>query len=416
MANKHSKTVVVIGGGAAGFFCAINVAQDSRIKVILLEKTTKFLSKVRVSGGGRCNVTNAWEHTPSFSDNYPRGSKFLRKAFSEFNNKDTVQWFKNHGVNLKTEPDGRMFPSSNTSETIVDCLMDEAVKLDVELRTKTYAEAITPKDHQYIIALNNGGEILADFVVIATGGYPKREMYDWVQDNLTQQAIAAPIPSLFTFNLPKNPICELMGLSVPNAVVKILGTKILEQGPLLVTHWGLSGPVILRSSAWGASILHDKQWNFDIVVNWIPEYNEEAMSLYLLQEQSQNATRKIVNKNPFQLPTRLWSYFLSIAEIEEEETWANLKAKQRNKLAKTLCNQQFEVRGKTTFKEEFVTAGGFELKNIDVKTMQSKLYPNVFVVGEALNIDGITGGFNFQNAWTTSFIAAKSMLKQLDEQ
>lgn len=413
MANNRTKVVVVIGGGAAGFFTAINVAQDARTQVILLEKTSKFLSKVRISGGGRCNVTNAWDDVSSFSDNYPRGSKFLRKAFHEFNNKDTVKWFKQRGVTLKTEPDGRMFPSTNTSETIVDCLMEEAVKLNVTLRTKTYVEQISIHSQQYLLILNEGETLVADAVVLATGGYPKLDMYQWLQNSLEKQSIAAPIPSLFTFNLPKNPICELMGLSVPNAVVKILGTKIQEQGPLLITHWGFSGPVILRSSAWGAEVLHDKKWNFDIVVNWVPEFNEETMSAYLLQIQSANATRKMLNKNPFNLPSRLWSYFLKSADIDEEETWANLKAKCRNKLAKTLCNQTFEVRGKTTFKEEFVTAGGFELKNIDVKTMQSKIYPNIYVVGEVLNIDGITGGFNFQNAWTTGFIAAKNILKQL---
>lgn len=413
--DYNTPKVVIIGGGAAGFFTAIQIKERSAqpLEVIILEKTSKLLSKVRISGGGRCNVTNACDNTVQFAKQYPRGEKFLKKAFGKFNNNDVINWFSHKKVPLIKENDGRMFPATNTSQTIVDLFLDLTTRYNVVIHTQTQAQSICHHGDVIEIQTNNG-TFEAQAVVIAAGGYPKPEMYKWLLPGVAPLSIVSPVPSLFSFNLKGNPIVFLQGLSVAEAQVKVLGTKLQASGPLLITHWGLSGPAILKLSAWGALILNEKQYAFDILVNWLPDLNEESVNLYLQEQQMASAQRKIINKNPFGLPNRLWQYFLECSGIHTEEQWTNLKAKQRNILAKNLCNMQLAVSGKTTYKEEFVTAGGIDTSYVDVKTMEYKSMPHLYVVGEALNIDGITGGFNFQNAWTTGYIAANAIAEAMN--
>lgn len=409
MANNQ-KTLVVIGGGAAGFFCAINAAiHQPQLSVILLEKTGKLLGKVKISGGGRCNVTHACFSISDMAKKYPRGEKFVKKTFHQFFTSDTINWFESRGVPLKAEPDGRMFPESNTSQSIIDCLLNEATKNNIEIRMNADVKSVKQNDSRFTIALNNEKIINADYVTIACGGFPKTSMFDWL--TATGHTIAEPVPSLFTFNIPNHPIVELMGISVKEANVKINGTKLKENGPLLITHWGLSGPAILRLSAWGASELQLKNWHFTVQVNWLPSFNEDTLKEEILSQRKLLASQKAIHKNPFGLPSRLWEFLCKQSGIQEEARWAELPAKEQNKLVKNLCSYELEVKGKTTYKEEFVTAGGIQLSEVDSNTMMSKLIPNLFFAGEILNIDGITGGFNFQNAWTTGFIAAKNIGK-----
>ena len=353
------KKLVVIGGGAAGFFCAVNAARlDPDLHVILLEKTSKLLSKVKVSGGGRCNVTHACFSIAEMIKRYPRGSSFLKKAFHHFFTTDTIAWFNERGVQLKAEADGRMFPVSNSSQTIIDCLLNEASKHKVEIMMNATVKSLSKTADGWNLLLSNKN-IQADYVCIASGGYAKPEQFDWITN--TKHTIEQPVPSLFTFNIPKNNITALMGISLENVSVKIAGTKLQESGPLLITHWGLSGPAVLKLSAWGARELALKNYDFNISVNWLPDHNEGTLRERMQQLRFDIASQKIHNRNPFNLPARLWEYFLSTAGIEPELRWADLPAKEQNKLVKVLCTQEFAVKGKTTFKEEFVTAGGIRL-------------------------------------------------------
>ena len=404
----NKKKLVVIGGGAAGFFCAVNAARlQPNIEVIIIEKTGKLLSKVKVSGGGRCNVTHGCFSMGDMVKKYPRGEQFLKKAFHHFFTTDTIQWFIDRGIETKTEKDGRMFPSSNSSQTIVDCFLNEAVKYNVQIEINTDVTNLHFQNNKWIITTSFNKEIAADFVCIASGGFMKMANAKWL--DLLGHTIAPPVPSLFTFNMPANPITKLMGLSVEHARVKILGEKLETEGPLLVTHWGLSGPAILKMSAYAALILANKNYDFTVVINWLPLYNENSLREKMQLLRFDMATTKIQNKNPFFLPTRLWEYLLLESGIKEGIKWTDLKAKEQNLLIKNLCLQSFQIKGKTTFKEEFVTAGGVNTEEIDVNTMESKLQKNLFFAGEVINIDGVTGGFNFQNAWTTGWIAAKAI-------
>ena len=404
----NKKRLVIIGGGAAGFFCAVNAARmNPLLEVMIIEKSSKLLSKVRVSGGGRCNVTHSCFSMAEMIKKYPRGAGFLKKAFHHFFTTDTIQWFKERGVELKTEADGRMFPVSNTSQTIVDCLMKEANKYGVEILMNREAGELSIVNGQWSIDFKDDKSITADYVCIASGGYPKPIQFDWLKK--LGHTIEEPVPSLFTFNMPGNSITELMGVVADNATVKINGTKLSSQGPLLITHWGMSGPAILKLSAWGARELSNSNWHFTISVNWASEYNENTAREKLQSIRFETAAKKIINTNPFTLPQRLWQYLLKQSDINEDIRWADLPAKEQNKLIKNLCVQEFIVKGKTTFKEEFVTAGGISLNEIDHNTLQSKIAPNLFFAGEVLDVDGITGGFNFQNAWTTGWIAAKAV-------
>ena len=407
------KKLVVIGGGAAGFFCAVNAARlHPQLQVILLEKSSKLLSKVKVSGGGRCNVTHACFNISDMIKKYPRGASFLKKAFQHFFTTDTIQWFQERGVQLKTEADGRMFPASNTSQTIVDCLVNEASMYEVEVRMQADVKEIridsTGNGERFTLTLADQKSIQADYLCIASGGYPKSAQFEWLTK--IGHTIQSPVPSLFTFNIPQNPVTQLMGISLENATVKIAGSKLQQSGPMLITHWGLSGPAVLKLSAWGARELADKNYHFTIQVNWLPGFNENSLKDKIQQVRFDIASQKIINRNPFGIPSRLWEYFLQQCGIDANIRWADLPAREQNKLIKILCAQELEVKGKTTFKEEFVTAGGIQLSEIDANTLQSKFIPNLFFAGEVIDVDGVTGGFNFQNAWTTGWIAAKNIL------
>jgi len=402
------KQLVVIGGGAAGFFCAVNAARlNPSLEVIILERSNKLLSKVRISGGGRCNVTHACYSIAEMIKKYPRGSAFLKKAFHHFFTEDTISWFAARGVELKTEADGRMFPVTDSSQAIIDCLMKEANKYGVEIRMNREVKGIDNTNERWSLLMNDNTVINADMICIASGGYPKIKQYEWLQK--PGHSIEEPVPSLFTFNMPGNSITKLMGVAVENVNVKIVGSKLVEEGPLLITHWGMSGPAVLKLSAWGAKELAACNYQFTIMVNWTPDFNENSLREKFQKLRFELASQKIINRNPFGLPNRLWEYLLSQSGIKEEIRWADLPAKEQNKLIKTLCANEYRVSGKTTFKEEFVTAGGIHLNEIDFNTMQSKKYPALFFAGEIINVDGITGGFNFQNAWTTGWIAAKGI-------
>lgn len=399
---------MVTGGGAAGFFCAVNAARmNPGLKVTIIEKSNKVLAKVKVSGGGRCNVTHHCFEISEMVKKYPRGANFLKKAFHQFFTTDTIQWFEERGVKLKAEADGRMFPVTNSSETIIDCLIKEANKYGVEILMRSEVSNIKYESEKFTVELTGSRKLTADFVCIACGGFPKAEQFNWIKD--TGHTISEPVPSLFTFNIPGNNITQLMGVSVSDVRIKISGAKLEERGPVLITHWGLSGPAVLKLSAWGAKELAANNYHFVIHVNWLPDFNENTLREKFVQLRQQLAAQKIINKNPFQLPQRLWEYFLQQANINSDIRWADLPAKLQHALINLLCNSNFAVKGKTTFKEEFVTAGGVMLNEVDVNTMQSKKQPQLFFAGEILDVDGVTGGFNFQNAWTTGWIAAKSI-------
>jgi predicted Rossmann fold flavoprotein len=401
------KRLVVIGGGAAGFFCAVNAARlNPLLEVILLEKTNKILSKVKVSGGGRCNVTHSCFEIGDMIRNYPRGVNFLKKSFHQFFTTDTVKWFSERGVLLKTEGDGRMFPVTDSSQTIIDCLLKEADRHGVQLKMKSEVKRVR-FDEKFFLEFDGGHSIQADFVCIASGGFPKSEMFDWLKQ--TGHSIEEPVPSLFTFNMPGNRVRELPGVSVPDAQVKVTGSKLITRGPLLITHWGMSGPAILRLSAWGAREFAACNYHFSILVNWLGDIKEQDLQEQFRSLRFELASQKISNRNPFALPQRLWQYLLEESGISPDLRYADLPAKDQNKLIKNCCAQEFQVTGKTTFKEEFVTAGGIKLSEIDPQTMQSKILPGLFFAGEIMDVDGITGGFNFQHAWTSGYIAAKAI-------
>ena len=395
----------IIGGGAAGFFSAINTKYNfPNSEIVIFEKTNKILSKVLVSGGGRCNVTNSESSISTFSKSYPRGERQLKKLFGRFNNQDVIEWFKNKDIELVSEKDGRVFPKSNTSQTIYDLFVSESEKLGVCVNLKSNVTSIKQEGKQIIIQVN-GHKLLFDKVIVCTGGSPKLSGLDWLKSS--GHKIEEPVPSLFTFNILDKKITQLMGLSVSNALVSIEGTKLKNTGPLLITHWGLSGPAVLKLSSIGARILFDKNYNFKISVSWCGDNNFEKVKEELQNIIDINKRKKLFNIHPFTLPKRLWSYLLDRSELSEEKSCSELGKKQINKLVNTICNDSYLVNGKTTFKEEFVTCGGISLESVNFKTLESKQLKNLYFAGEILDIDGITGGFNFQAAWTTAFIASK---------
>ncbi len=398
-----SKKIAVIGGGAAGFMAAITAKEtNTDTNVTIFEKSDKILSKVKISGGGRCNVTNATFSISKLIQNYPRGGKELKKSFNIFNTKDTVNWFENRGVKLKTEPDKRMFPLSNSSDSIVDLLTNSAKELNIRISKKSKVISITPAKNGLSLSINN--EILLfDKVIIASGGSPKTKGLDWL--TTLGYSINDPVPSLFTFNMPKNPITKLMGLSVLNANASIKGSPLRQSGPILITHWGLSGPAILKLSSWGANELAKRKYNFTVQINWLAINEEELRNQFLNLIKNK---KNIYNHNPFDVPKRLWIHILNKIEISNKQIWCELSKKNKNKLINTLVNDEFNVNGKTTFKEEFVSCGGISLSEINMLTMESERNKGIYFAGEILNIDGVTGGFNFQAAWTTGYIAGKN--------
>ena len=406
----EKKKVIVIGGGAAGFFCAIQIAElHPEWEINILEKSNKLLSKVKVSGGGRCNVTHACPEVEVLLKKYPRGTRFLKKAFYQFATKNTIQWFAKNGVTLHTEKDGRMFPTTNNSETIIDCFLQKVHQYQIKVLTghevvnveKLHQE----KDNSFVITLANQNKITADALCMATGGMLKSDKFTWL--TLLGHTIVEPVPSLFTFNVADKNITTLMGVAVDNAIIQWKGNKISEQGPLLITHWGISGPAAIKLSAWCARELANDNYEGAILINWTPEYNESTLKMEWINLRMDLGRREMGSKNPFNLPQRLWQYFLQEAGIIFTTKWADLKSTQQQLLIQSLTKTTLQVKGKTTFKEEFVTCGGVELSEIDANTMESKLVSGLHFAGEMMDVDGITGGFNFQHAWTSGWIAAQ---------
>lgn len=398
----------VIGGGASGFMAALTAAENHpNDKVIIFEKSREVLSKVRISGGGRCNVTHQPSSPTSFAKNYPRGQSFLKKILTQFDATDTMRWFESRGVRLKTEPDGRVFPQTNSSQTIIQCLLEQADRLGVEIRTGVSVKNFEIIDNQFLLHLHNDAPLKVDRLIVATGGSPKMQGFDW----LTQHGhdVAPPVPSLFTFNTPQNSLRTLAGISVNPVEIRIPKLKLLSNGPLLITHWGFSGPAVLKLSAWGARELADLNYRFQIRINWIPGKNFDSLQSWLHDLKAKHPKQQLSAHPQFGIPARLWRWIAENAGIDRNLKLIETPHKKLNKMATQLTDGLFEVEGKTTFKEEFVTCGGIELTNINPLTMESTKIKGLFFTGEVLNVDGITGGFNFQNAWTTGYIAGKNV-------
>jgi predicted Rossmann fold flavoprotein len=408
--------IVVIGGGAAGFFGAIACAEaNPHSSVLLLEASPQVLSKVRISGGGRCNVTHACFEPTVLVQNYPRGGKALRGPLTQFQPKDTVDWFAERGVKIKTESDGRMFPVTDSSETIVECLVRAAQAAGVEVRTGASVVSVSQDGadpSRFSVRLKSQSVdsqgILCDRILLATGSHP----LGYRLATSLGHPMISPVPSLFTFNMTDPRLTDLAGISVPTVLLRLVmeGQKPLEQsGPLLVTHWGISGPAVLKLSAWGARLLHETRYRATLWINWVPSLNAEALRALLMQAKSDYPKRAVVNYNPVPLPQRLWQRLVSAAEIDAELRWADLSKKALNLLLQELQQGHFEIQGKGVFKDEFVTCGGINLKDVNFKTMESRCCPGLYFAGEILDIDGVTGGFNFQNAWTTGWIAGQAL-------
>lgn len=396
--------VLIVGGGAAGFFTAVNLAEKNPdFKIAILERGKEVLTKVRVSGGGRCNVTHACFIPNDLVKFYPRGEKELRGPFHQFCSGDTIEWFEKHGVPLKIEEDGRMFPVSDSSQTIIDCFLNAAKNHKIDILTGQSVHSIFRSEDCWKVETNQQ-TFRCESLVMTTGSNPKI----WELLEKLGHTIVSPVPSLFTFNIKDKRINDLMGVSA-FASVRVKHSKLSASGPLLITHWGMSGPGILRLSAWGARELHDKNYQFILEVNWLNDASLEETENQLKELKLEHAKKVIGKKSPFNFPNRLWESLVLASEISLETKWADLSKKQLQHLALQLTNGQFHVNGKSTFKEEFVTAGGIDLKEINFKTMESKLFPNLFFAGEIVNIDAITGGFNFQNAWTSGFIVSENI-------
>ena len=397
--------ILIVGGGAAGFFTAINIVEKNpKLKVAILERGQEVLTKVRISGGGRCNVTHACFVPNDLVKFYPRGEKELRGPFHQFCSGDTIEWFEKHGVELKIEDDGRMFPVSNSSQTIIDCFLNATNKHGIQVLTGQSVQSIF-KATDYWKVETNHETFACRKLIMTTGSNPKI----WEMLENIGHSIVPAVPSLFTFNIKDARIKELMGVSAM-ATVKVKDTKLAATGPLLITHWGMSGPGILRLSAWGARILAEKHYQFTIQVNWLNEMTFEDAASQLKDLKLEHSKKAVSKKSPFDFPNRLWESLVLASGISEETKWADLNKNQLQNLANQLVNGQFQVNGKSTFKEEFVTAGGIDLKEINFKSMESKLHENLYFAGEIVNIDAITGGINFQNAWTSGFIVANSIL------
>ncbi len=401
--------IVIAGGGAAGFFAAITCAENNpKAEVVILERGKKVLEKVKISGGGRCNLTHACFDPKELINFYPRGSKALLGPFHQFCSGDTVDWFEKRGVETKIEEDGRMFPITDDSQTIIDCLMESAKAAGVKILMQTRVEKIIPPDlsnEKWQIDIGKNTYLQADKLMIATGSNPKI----WQLLENLGHTIVEPVPSLFTFNIKDPRIEDLAGLAVKNATVTIPNSKLQASGPLLITHWGMSGPGILKLSAWGARILNEWNYKFQININWLGDLNVENTIQELQKLKNQIPGKQVIANAQFQIPIRLWKRLIAATVIQDSVRWGDLSNKLINKIAIQLTQCSFEVNGKSTFKEEFVTAGGVDLKEVNFKKFESKFHPNLFFAGEVLNIDAVTGGFNFQAAWTGGWIAGHAM-------
>ncbi len=422
-----SKKVIVLGGGAAGFFGAITCAeQNPHAQVILLEAGQEVLAKVRISGGGRCNVTHACFDPALLVQNYPRGGKALRGAFSRFQPQDTIAWFARHGVELKTEADGRMFPVTDNSATITHCLEQVAINHGVQIRTKAAAVGVVREQEKFIVELRNGGKLESDRLLLTTGSSPQGHR---IAQHLGHTLIP-PAPSLFTFNINDPRFSELAGVSLENVKLRLAilksnphplalspsrgeggqDIKGLEQtGALLITHWGISGPAVLKLSAWAAQALHQQKYQAKLIINWLPSYNPEVLRQQLTAVKSQLPQRQITTSCPFPVPKRLWQKLVNFIGIHDSQKWAELSKKSLNQLVQELTQGEYLIQGKGVFKEEFVTCGGVKLSEVNFQTMESKKCPGLYLAGEVLDIDGVTGGFNFQSAWTTGYLAGVGM-------
>ena len=397
--------VIIIGGGAAGYFTAINAKENNpNLDITILEKGKEVLQKVKISGGGRCNVTHACFEPKELVKFYPRGEKELLGPFHKFMTGDTFEWFDNRGIPLKIEADNRVFPEANTSQAIVDCFQNAVDNLGIKVLKSHGVDSVYQQENKWVI--NTKEKIFeADKLVIAAGSSKKV----WELCKTLNHSIVEPVPSLFTFNINDKRIVDLLGISVPNATVKIIGTKLETEGPLLITHWGMSGPAILKLSAFGARILAEKNYQYNIEVNWLSRPTNKILNV-LLNLKKKEPRKTAILKSPFaEIPKRLWERLVLASEIKETKNWGDLRNIQLENLANQLTKGTFNANGRTTFKEEFVTAGGIDLKEINFKRFESKLHKNLFFVGEVLNIDAVTGGFNFQNAWTGGYICAKAI-------
>lgn len=400
------KDIVIIGGGAAGFFAAINIAeQNPTLKVAILERGKEVLTKVKVSGGGRCNVTHAEFIPQELVLNYPRGEKELLGPFHTFMTGDTIEWFENRGVELKIEDDGRMFPVSNSSQTIIDCFVNEAKKHNVEVLINHSVKNILKTDDSWELETNQG-EFSSEKLIVATGSNTKV----WKLLEKLEHNITSPVPSLFTFNIKDERISSIPGVVAKDVEISVIGTDLFSEGPLLITHWGMSAPAILKLSAFGALELAKYNYKFSIEINFLKQETDNV--ILRLKELKQELSKKtVVNYAQFDLPKRLWFQLVLASGIAVEARWADLNKNQIEVLANQLTKAVFKVDGKSTFKEEFVTAGGVSLKEVNFKTFESKLHDNLYFAGEVINVDAVTGGFNFQNAWTSAYIVAKNILK-----
>lgn len=407
MKNQDCLTLAVVGGGAAGFFGAIACAQRyPQHRVLLLEKTRQVLAKVRISGGGRCNVTHACFDPALLVKNYPRGNKELRGPFSRFQPRDTIEWFESRGVMLKTEEDGRMFPITDQSETVINCLLNEAKRSGVELLLEHGIKNIHRlNSHGFNLELTQDRSLRCDCLLIATGSAPP--IFPLLEK--LRHTIVPLVPSLFTFNIPDSPFLDLSGVSVPSALIRLPQWGLEQKGPLLFTHWGLSGPAVLKLSAWGAREMHSVHYQTQVIINWIFDVPEGEIQSTLLDSKRKLAAKQLGTESLFSLPKQLWKKLLHLAGLSEELRWSSLSNKQLQELIRQLSSTSLNVQGKTTYKQEFVTCGGVALEEVNFKTMESRRCPGLYFAGEVLNIDGITGGFNFQNAWTTAWIAGNSI-------
>ncbi len=400
MTNK--KALCVIGGGAAGFFGALAAAENPAFKVLLIERGERILSKVKISGGGRCNVTHGCFDPRALIRFYPRGSKELLGPFSQFQPKDTMEWFQSRGVNLKIEEDGRVFPETDSSQTIIDCLTREAKHLSVEVSLSKRLKKIEKKEQGFLLFFEEGPSLECERVLLATGSHP----LGYALAKELGHSIVLPVPSLFTLKCKEFALASLSGISVPLARLTLPDTSIAQEGPLLITHFGFSGPAALRLSAWGARVLFEKNYQTPLLVDWIP--NQKALPI-LERLKVSNGSKLLGSDNPFGFAKQLWKELLACAGCSAELRYAHLSRGQLLKMEEVLHKSEFWIEGKTPHKEEFVTCGGVELSEVNFRTMESKLTPGLFFAGEILNIDGITGGFNFQNAWTTGWLAGKAL-------
>jgi hypothetical protein len=405
----NPERIVVVGGGAAGFFAALICAETRRdAETLILEKSAQFLAKVKISGGGRCNVTHACFDTREFSKRYPRGERALIAPFKQFQAADTVAWFEQRGVKLKTEADGRMFPTTDSSQTVIDCLMKLANEAGLKLKANCGVESVTKRaGGGFELTHSNGKTLSCDKLLLAIGGCRTAALGQLAVS--LGHTLKPPVPSLFTFHIAKPWLRELAGVAVETVEASVPGTKLRECGALLLTHWGLSGPAILRLSAWGARELHGKNYNFALQINWLPHLSEEKLAAAFQTCRQSQPAKFIVNTPLAKLPARLWEQLVIASGIERGTRWAALSGAAQHRLIQQLLRSEFHVTDKSLNKDEFVTCGGVKLNEVNFKTMESKLCPGLFFAGEVLDIDGITGGFNFQAAWTTGWIAGQAL-------